>query len=535
MSYVSLPSSSNVAPVTGVVMPGALPVTGACATPSTPATFLDMLIASNPAAVLAEPALLRRQDDAGAGNVLPVAASDTDDAERDGTALDARLTWLSPPAPIDLATGSDRPMAVDPAGAVRGASATMAILPAASNRPVVDPPMVRAAPPTVRAIGPRFGAAPAQSLEYLVANNSAGPLSAAPAPASASPPAVHVDHPERPRFGAAPAPSVARTVANLADPVVSAPAPAAAADRYLSDASLRDAAVTTDPVPPSASASKRVVAIVADAVVPPSMSMPVAVVTTASDPVDPWFAGAPVPITATTTTTTTAAVLPLSRPMAMRAAAATIAPAVPLPPLPPALAKPIAATPSATATVSVARVLLDRPVNGDRGDREADPASILVPLAPADAVRAPIAIADLAQKSLDMAHHDWPQRMIDRIEVLRDQADVNDASIRLKPAALGSIDVAIHRHADGVSVQFTAERAATRMLLADARPELAAAAEARGIRLSQAGVDPGNMGAGGDRHPAPPVPAPAPAGRPIPAVGTDEEAQSPAMTDGRIA
>ena len=93
-------------------------------------------------------------------------------------------------------------------------------------------------------------------------------------------------------------------------------------------------------------------------------------------------------------------------------------------------------------------------------------------------------------QALDMGRQDWPQKMIDRIETLRDNADSTDTSIRLKPDALGGIQVAVRSHGDGaVSVRFTADHPTTRMLLADAQPQLQAAAEARGIKLTGTSVD----------------------------------------------
>ena len=111
-------------------------------------------------------------------------------------------------------------------------------------------------------------------------------------------------------------------------------------------------------------------------------------------------------------------------------------------------------------------------------------------LQPADTVQGVTKPAESQQPSLDMAQSDWPQKMIDHIETLRDAANATDTSIRLKPDALGRIDVAIRDSGDGaLSVRFTAEQPATRALLADAQPQLTAAAESRGIRLSGTSVD----------------------------------------------
>ena len=108
---------------------------------------------------------------------------------------------------------------------------------------------------------------------------------------------------------------------------------------------------------------------------------------------------------------------------------------------------------------------------------------------------------DAERQSLDLGRQDWPQKMIDHIEALRDNANANDTSIRLKPEALGRVDVSLKTHNDGaISVRFTADQPTTRTLLADAAPQLTAAAEARGIRLSGTSVD---LSGQGDQRPRP--------------------------------
>lgn len=122
-------------------------------------------------------------------------------------------------------------------------------------------------------------------------------------------------------------------------------------------------------------------------------------------------------------------------------------------------------------------------------------------LSPADAAALVAQPGEAQRQALDMSRRDWPQKMIDRIEALRDDANANDTSIRLKPEALGRIDVSLRTHDDGaVSVHFAAEQPATRTLIADAAPQLNAAAEARGIRLAGTSVDlSGSDTTGGDR------------------------------------
>ena len=86
--------------------------------------------------------------------------------------------------------------------------------------------------------------------------------------------------------------------------------------------------------------------------------------------------------------------------------------------------------------------------------------------------------------ALDIARATWPAKMIERIEMMRDALDAADTSIRLVPDKLGTIDVSLRREGDGVAVQFNAQQAETRQLLAEAQPKLAELAEARGLKLS---------------------------------------------------
>ncbi|WP_066812984.1 flagellar hook-length control protein FliK [Sphingomonas asaccharolytica] len=141
-----------------------------------------------------------------------------------------------------------------------------------------------------------------------------------------------------------------------------------------------------------------------------------------------------------------------------------------------------------------------KPGDGE-GSQPGDPTAAATLLTPVDAVQLVAKPGQAERQALDMGRQDWPQKMIDRIEALRDDANANDTSIRLKPDALGRIDVSLRTHADGaVTVRFAAEQPTTRALLADAAPQLNAAAEARGIRLTGTSVDLSGSGmAGGDR------------------------------------
>ena len=153
-------------------------------------------------------------------------------------------------------------------------------------------------------------------------------------------------------------------------------------------------------------------------------------------------------------------------------------------------------------------------------------------LTPADAVALVAKPGQTERQALDMGRQDWPQKMIDRIEALRDDANANDTSIRLKPDALGRIDVSLRTHADGaITVRFSAEQPTTRALLADAAPQLSAAAEARGIRLTGTSVDLSGSGMTGGDRPRPQVERRQDSGNRL-ATGDDEIL---AVDDGRVA
>jgi flagellar hook-length control protein FliK len=166
--------------------------------------------------------------------------------------------------------------------------------------------------------------------------------------------------------------------------------------------------------------------------------------------------------------------------------------------------------------------------NGQPGDLSAVGAL----LTPADAATLVAKPGQAERQALDMGRQDWPQKMIDRIEALRDDANANDTSIRLKPDALGRIDVSLRTHADGaVTVRFAAEQPTTRALLADAAPQLSAAAEARGIRLTGTSVDLAGSGMTGGDRPRPQVERQQDSSNRL-ATGGDEIL---AVDDGRVA
>jgi hypothetical protein len=201
--------------------------------------------------------------------------------------------------------------------------------------------------------------------------------------------------------------------------------------------------------------------------------------------------------------------------------------------LPPAL-QPLAATIAASAPMPALFALA---MTADRGTTRDDTTTpSLTPTAaallqPGDAA-ALIAKPGGAQgQALDMGRQDWPQKMIDHIEALRDGANANDTSIRLKPEALGRVDIALRTHTDGaISVRFTAEQPNTRALLAEATPQLSAAAEARGIRLAGTSVDLTGSGMNNERQRAQ-----IERSQNISNMLADDGEDNDAVTDGRIA
>lgn len=184
---------------------------------------------------------------------------------------------------------------------------------------------------------------------------------------------------------------------------------------------------------------------------------------------------------------------------------------------------------AAAIHAATSEIVADKPVRDPAADPLAQPVALATPTAP---IAAPAA-GGAQDAALDMRHERWPHAMIDRIEGLRDAADAVSTRIRLVPDALGGIDVSVSRDGDTVHVQFQAEQAATRALLADAQPKLAEIAGERGLRLGDTSVTGGgaNMTGGNDRPPMPqPQPAPLPTS-PAPAVSSAAEADA----DTRIA
>ena len=152
-----------------------------------------------------------------------------------------------------------------------------------------------------------------------------------------------------------------------------------------------------------------------------------------------------------------------------------------------------------TVAVDVAALGTNPTTHEDRKKAAADPA------VPQTGLTTEIALQNVVQPTgdtrhvpLDLRDDTGPQKMIDHIETLRDDADANDTHIRLAPEALGGVDMAVRRSGDAVHVQFTAKTEPTRALLTEAQPRLVKVADQRGVRIAGASVDSDTDGAGSE-------------------------------------
>lgn len=188
---------------------------------------------------------------------------------------------------------------------------------------------------------------------------------------------------------------------------------------------------------------------------------------------------------------------------------ATDTPAQPRPTIP--LAPPAAPSPAASAPPSPlpaprpAREVFAAAI--DRSRRQAPAAPEAAPLAPAPTVAQAVGTPEAP---LDLTSARWTEDAVARIERMLDRADAGDTRVRLKPDALGVVDVSVRRDGAQVQVHFRSEVAETRQLLRDAAPRLAEAADARGLRLGDTSVGGGSdpQGRAREQRPAPVPPSP---------------------------
>jgi hypothetical protein len=266
---------------------------------------------------------------------------------------------------------------------------------------------------------------------------------------------------------AAPAP---RTAKAAALPLISVARQPGAPARTAREMSWSAAPPEAPPAPPSAA---------------PPVAAPAPTVAVPADTLEPAPSLAPSAIPTTSAPATPSPAPPSTTPSPPSQATPVAAPVL-QPLAPPILAGPALQVFGAARAVAALEL------------RERSAPDLSAPALDAGFATAPIlaaAPADAAgQPLLDMRQERWPQAMIAHIEQLRDAANAVDTRIRLIPDALGTIDVAVSRDGDTLNVRFTADQAATRTLLHDAQPRLAAIAEERGLRLGQTAVDAGTAG-----------------------------------------
>ena len=145
----------------------------------------------------------------------------------------------------------------------------------------------------------------------------------------------------------------------------------------------------------------------------------------------------------------------------------------------------------------------------DATDLASPPAALAGPaatVAPAPQATASQPIADAV---LDTRDPTWMRTLVDKIVEAHDANGGRAITMKLRPDALGAIEVSLRRDAGQLHVVITAADPAARNLLADAHPQLAALATDRGLGLasttvSGADAGPTDAGAGGqpDQRPA---------------------------------
>lgn len=125
-------------------------------------------------------------------------------------------------------------------------------------------------------------------------------------------------------------------------------------------------------------------------------------------------------------------------------------------------------------------------------------------------VEPPVAV--LRAPPLDTGRAEWIEALVDRIDAQRAEGS-RIAHLKLRPDALGGVEVRIRHDGDRIHIAFATETAQARSLLADAAPRLAELADARGLKLGDTGVQQQDRQASDQRRTVPErIPAaPAPA------------------------
>lgn len=451
---------------------------------------------------------------------------------------------ITPQAPIVVPTRQPADADVPPVGAApRRAQASIAAPASAAPDEPLPPATITAAPQ----LGMAAEAPPAPSADVAASQTAATPKRET---ATRAVPSAETGT-TMPPAATAPAPPV-MAAARAAAPVVDAPQRAASPRSVFPARAISPHGQEVELAPvPSAESVVRDPALQRDVAGPPLTPTPVIA---ASAPVQvsapAMTAAAPVAVPAAPAAPPAAAA-PLTAVIgpAFAKPAATLQPrafvrevsgtarqTVALPPQAAALPQPAAGT---TAPASLVFGAAIHAASGSDERLRSEPAEpTLTAIAAPAAVGSAAPVVDTATSAtLDMRQGDWPNTMIDHIEALRDAANANDTRIRLIPAALGVIDVAVKTVGDAIHVHFAAEEATTRARLEEARPALALIAEERGLRIGQAVIEAAPANAAGNGQPQgnqgqanqqPGQPANSPAGNGQPQHGA--QAQTNAQT-----
>jgi flagellar hook-length control protein FliK len=383
---------------------------------------------------------------------------------------------------IDAGTGQDGPA---PIMAAMDAPIEPGLMPDAERQPNLAEPSSRSAAGRREVTVPLPDAAPVEP----TASTSAGAAQGAQPQPAADPIAARRSSQGKgvPRQNAQPG-ALPRGAVDRAGPALQAPVTRdVAAPTSLSPDSAEVAGIAARTPMPTREAPPRPAA----SAIPSPVSAPVGAATEAAAPLRPEAAApastVPAPAALPTPALPTPAAVPPQRPVFVREVAGVSRQTVALRPQAAAQPQPGAGTTAPAAQIFGAAMHAATTIEERKPVDDAEP--MPTPIAAPAELRPLVATSDGTLPSLDMRQDGWPSTMIDRIEHLRDAANANDTRIRLVPDALGGIAISVKSVGDALHVRFVADQEATRALIENAQPQLAAVAEERGLRIGQTVVE----------------------------------------------
>ena len=119
------------------------------------------------------------------------------------------------------------------------------------------------------------------------------------------------------------------------------------------------------------------------------------------------------------------------------------------------------------------------------------------------AATTPVQAVAQAMPPLDTTRADWIASLVDRIDEARGADGVRATSMKLRPEALGLLEVRIRIEGEQTHVSFRTENPAAHALITDAAQRLGDMVEARGLKLGQTQVDLSSGNPGGQRRDGP--------------------------------